>query len=511
MITFQPDFKSALTLLVWLWLTGCSTAKADYFTLQFVDKETGRGVPLVQVETTNRVRYISDSAGRIAIKSGALGSPAIYFDIRSDGYQLPGNDQGSQGITVTLAPGKTQTVPLHRINIAQRLYRVTGEGIYYDSQLVGASTPLPYQQRPKGGVFGQDSVANALYNNKLYWFWGDTRRADGPLGNFKVSGAVSPLPEASPYDPSDAVDLTYFAGEDGFVRQMCPFPGEGAIWIDGLLVIEENQREHMLCGYARISPSFEQQEIGLARWNDDKEEFEKLVEFPLGAPLTPRGLPLEIVTDGEKWIYFGHSTPNIRVQANLSALSDPRSYQGYTCLQPGSRWNDNNPPLERDEAGNLVWGWKPDTDVITAGRWAVLQKKGLVDPGDAGFVFIDSETGDRVLPHSGSVSWNEHRQRWILIFGQLWGTTSVLGEVWYAEALHPEGPWSEARKIVTHDRYSFYNVKQHPYFAKGNYIYFEGTYTQSFSGNDQATPRYDYNQIMYRLNLDDTRLPHIKP
>jgi hypothetical protein len=80
--------------------------------------------------------------------------------------------------------------------------------------------------------------------------------------------------------------------------------------------------------------------------------------------------------------------------------------------------------------------------------------------------------------------------------------------VWYAEALHPEGPWSEARKIVTHDRYSFYNVKQHPYFAKGPYIYFEGTYTQSFSGNDQATPRYDYNQIMYRLNLDDTRLPH---
>jgi hypothetical protein len=37
-------------------------------------------------------------------------------------------------------------------------------------------------------------------------------------------------------------------------------------------------------------------------------------------------------------------------------------------------------------------------------------------------------------------------------------------------------------------------------------IYFEGTYTQTFSGNPEATPRYDYNQIMYRLDLDDPRL-----
>jgi hypothetical protein len=37
-------------------------------------------------------------------------------------------------------------------------------------------------------------------------------------------------------------------------------------------------------------------------------------------------------------------------------------------------------------------------------------------------------------------------------------------------------------------------------------IYFEGTYTAAFSGAKQKTPRYDYNQIMYRLVLDDARL-----
>ena len=70
------------------------------------------------------------------------------------------------------------------------------------------------------------------------------------------------------------------------------------------------------------------------------------------------------------------------------------------------------------------------------------------------------------------------------------------------------GPWVYARKVVTHDKYSFYNPKQHPMFDQdgGRVIYFEGTYTTTFSGNTDPTPRYDYNQIMYRLDLADPRL-----
>jgi hypothetical protein len=62
--------------------------------------------------------------------------------------------------------------------------------------------------------------------------------------------------------------------------------------------------------------------------------------------------------------------------------------------------------------------------------------------------------------------------------------------------------------VVTHDKYSFYNPKQHPVFAKegGRVIFFEGTYTTSFSGNTDPTPRYDYNQVMYKFDLDDPRL-----
>jgi hypothetical protein len=69
-------------------------------------------------------------------------------------------------------------------------------------------------------------------------------------------------------------------------------------------------------------------------------------------------------------------------------------------------------------------------------------------------------------------------------------------------------------KVASHEKYSFYNPKQHPMFDQdgGRRIYFEGTYTHTFSsGPETATPRYDYNQLMYRLDLSDPRLALPRP
>jgi hypothetical protein len=38
------------------------------------------------------------------------------------------------------------------------------------------------------------------------------------------------------------------------------------------------------------------------------------------------------------------------------------------------------------------------------------------------------------------------------------------------------------------------------------FLDFEDTYTATFSGNKDPTPRYDYNQVMYQLDLSDQRL-----
>ena len=72
----------------------------------------------------------------------------------------------------------------------------------------------------------------------------------------------------------------------------------------------------------------------------------------------------------------------------------------------------------------------------------------------------------------------------------------------------PTGPWGATVKILTHDNYTFYNPRLHPEFTPGEspILIFEGTYTRQFADRPPPTPRYEYNQMLYRLDLDDTKL-----
>jgi hypothetical protein len=62
--------------------------------------------------------------------------------------------------------------------------------------------------------------------------------------------------------------------------------------------------------------------------------------------------------------------------------------------------------------------------------------------------------------------------------------------------------------VLSHDNYTFYNVRLHPELVDGDspILLFEGTYTTLFADKPAPTPRYDYNQILYRLDLDDAAL-----
>ena len=150
-------------------------------------------------------------------------------------------------------------------------------------------------------------------------------------------------------------------------------------------------------------------------------------------------------------------------------------------------------------------GWKRGTPPLTSDVQERLIRGEKLDPADAPILLRDSETGRPVRPHTSTLEFNASKVVWSLIVLET-GGTSRLGEVWYAEAPAAVGPFVYARKVVTHDRYSFYNPRLHPYFTGGSTLYFEGTYTATFSGNPDPTPRYDYNQIMYRLDTSDPRL-----
>jgi len=112
--------------------------------------------------------------------------------------------------------------------------------------------------------------------------------------------------------------------------------------------------------------------------------------------------------------------------------------------------------------------------------------------------------------HAGTVRFNPHRGRWILL-GNEQATRkdaeSYLGEVYYSEAETPQGPFLQALRIATHPGQSFYNPCQHAEFDAegGAVVLFEGTYTNMFT-QSQPTALYNYNQLMYRLDLRDKRL-----
>src|SRR5262249_48634106 len=139
------------------------------------------------------------------------------------------------------------------------------------------------------------------------------------------------------------------------------------------------------------------------------------------------------------------------------------SYEAYTCLRDGTRLEDAR--LDRDPQGRLRYAWRKNTPALGPSAEKRLLAAGTLKAGEARWQLRDRETGRSVLPHSGSVYWNAYRRRWVMIAVES-GGTSLLGEVWYAEADTPVGPWAYAVKVVTHDRYSFYNPKQHPFFDK---------------------------------------------
>lgn len=122
---------------VWMLLAAAAAAEpVAPFAIHVVDEQTGRGVPLVELKTTTNVVYVTDSNGIVAFDEPGLMDKKVWFEIKSHGYELPKDGFGLRGRALDVTPGGKATIEIKRTNIAQRLYRVTGSGIYRDSLLV---------------------------------------------------------------------------------------------------------------------------------------------------------------------------------------------------------------------------------------------------------------------------------------------------------------------------------------------------------------------------------------
>jgi hypothetical protein len=340
---------------------------------------------------------------------------------------------------------------------AKRLGRITGGGLFAESQKLGLDLDWKDQ-----GILGCDSVQNAIHRGKLFWGWGDTTLPGYPLGRFHMIGATTNLRPIESFEPPVRLRYDYYVDRSKVPRNLAELPGKGPTWLSGFASLTQSDgATRLVATYSKIQPPLQEYERGLCVWNDDTHQFDKYrvlwsrTEHSEKPPAAPLGHPIiQIDDEGKHWMLFGDPFPSLLCLATFEAWSNPESWEE---LQP------------QEKVPSLA-----DASVM-------------------------------ITPHRGAIAWNDYRQKWVVVFTQLGGESSALGELWYAESEDPRGPWKNAIKVVTHDRYTFYNPQLHPGFTDSGspILLFEATYTHTFSSTQEPTPRHDYNQVLYRLDLDE--------
>lgn len=468
--------------------------------IEVTDAATGRGIPLVELRTTNHLRYVTDNAGVVAFDEPTLLGGEVFFSVSAPGYEVPKDGFGIAGVRLTPKAGEKVAVKLKRANLAERMHRLTGDGLFAESVKLGRE--VPYEKSgTNAGIVGCDSVFVVRYRGELFWVWGDTSRASYPLGNFSTTAATTPLPGKKGIDGEKGYQFTYFDDGKGFVKGVCPMPGPGPTWIESLVVLPgEDRKERLWAEWVKVDTKMAAQARGLGVWDDEKKEFVQHTKVPLDTPILPTGHVFK-QTDGKtEYVYFGNPFPLVRVAATEAAYTDLTKYEAFTCLKPGS--TVAKPEIDRDDKGKAKYEWRANAPPLNPEDEAKLIRQKVLTADEARLQLKD-KGGAPLVMHRGSVNWNEYRKKWVMLATQIGGKESFLGEVWYAEAENFTGPWSAAVKVASHPKMSFYNPCHHPFLDHdgGKTIYFEGTYTTTFSGNTDPTPRYEYNQLLYKLDL----------
>lgn len=461
------------------------------FVIRVVDEATGRGVPMVELRTTSNILLVTDNAGIVAFDEPGLLGTHVWFNVQSHGYEKPADGFGLRGAGFDATPGGEGVIQLKRTNVAERLCRITGQGLYHHSVRAGRPVPIKHPVL-NAGVTGQDTAVAVVHDGRLRWFWGDTGLWQQPLGHFGTATATAPLET----DPAVGIDLAYAVGKNGRSRPTFDLGRPGPVWVHGGFVLDGR----ILTQYERVDPAMKRLELGIAEFDAKTETFAPIKTLDLEEERHPFGQAFRATTDGVDYLYFALPYPFLRVRATREDVLDPEKYEAFTCLRGRGE-------VVR-EGGKAVYAWRLGGFPALPDRQEELIKSGLLREDEAWIKTTDASTGRRIKLHRGSVRWNAHRKRWVMIATRIGGEDSHLGDVYYGEAERPEGPWAAAVKVVGHRKYTFYNPVHHDFFDRegGRLIHFEGTYTTAFSGNDAATPRYEYNQILYRLDLDDPRL-----
>ena len=315
--------------------------------IEVVEKGTRWPVPLVELRTTHNVRFVTDNAGIIAFDLPELMGKETWFDVIGHGYEVPRDGFGSRGVRLKPEHGKTIRVEVNRTIIAKRLGRLTGGGLFAESQKLG----LEPQWR-ESGILGCDSVQNAVHRGKLFWAWGDTTLTHYPLGIFDMTSATTAPQPLNSFEPPLKLQFNYFTDKHGKPRGVAKMPGSGPTWVSAYVSLPDKSGRPRLVGtYIKVKPPMEAYESGLCIWNDNSESFEPhrilwtKSEATPKSPPTPDGHPAFWKDgDGKEWVLFGNPLPTLRCRATFRSLGRPvRLGKAQTAREPafGCRGNSH--------------------------------------------------------------------------------------------------------------------------------------------------------------------------
>ena len=187
----------------------------------------------------------------------------------------------------------------------------------------------------------------------------------------------------------------------------------------------------------------------------------------------------------------------LRVRPTAADVTDPDgAWEAFTPILPGP-----SEEIDRDANGAIRYAWRSGSRLFSP------------DETIAGVTDAERLTGHTTEPAPGStidggavgtISYSDFRHRFVRIMQEDFGSTL------YAEADTPMGPWLYARRVAEHGLEKFYQPRMHPFLSRegGRILYFDGSFT-AFDPpvpESPVIPRYEYNELRYKLDLADPRL-----
>lgn len=465
---------------------------AGPFGIHIVDEASGRGVPLVTLETTDGTRFITDSAGWVAFDEPGVVGKRLFFKVAAPGYAVPGNALGLPGSVLDTRRGGTAEIKVMRASIAEWMYRTTGAGIYRDASRLGVEVPLP---RPNlnGDIVRHGAVQAAVFHDRVLWTWREATGLATPRAVPHAVGAFSDLPAKGGLDPVLGVHFDYVgAPANGPAGALLHMTEAGAVRLDGLLTARDRDgAEHLLAHYTREDPAGRMAEHGIAEFNTTGRVFEPVMQ--LGEEFAwqcPHGHAVRVKEEGVEHFYFGDPFLVTRVPASYEDVLNPSKYESLVADK---------------ETGAPVWRCGGEPPLTQNAEAASLAEKGGTKARSLLRV-TDVADGRSVLVNGGTVRWNAWRKRWVMIASGTAGEAVAPSALWYAESLHARGPWKHAVRIADDSSHALEQACHHEFFDQdgGRLIYFEALLAPAAGVG--ATPRYDGNQMMFRLDLGDRRL-----